>query len=228
MGRDPIGYSLLSLYLYLENNPLRDVDPTGRMPQMVAGALAGCGASAVWSAGGSAIVNLPNIGNVGTYCCSVGCAGLGGCVSGAIFGALPSFATGCIGGAIGSLVEGLCNNVCQGTPLDGCALFSMVASTVAGCIGGASTDADADNLDTVMNLVGLNVGVWGGLCAAGGGGGPNIGGGPVCCTFGSGGAIWSETVNANFGEAPGAACRREADGWLWDYDFWGARQGACN
>jgi RHS repeat-associated protein len=228
LTRDPIGYKLLSLYLYVSNNPHLYSDPSGHMPQMVAGALAGCGAAGISAGIGSAIVNLPNIGKPGSYCCSVGCDSLGGCVSGAIFGAIPSVATGCIGGAIGSLVGSLCNNACQGTPIDGCTLFSAAVSAVMGCIGGAAADADGDNLEIVMNLIGLNVGIWSGLCsAAGGGGGPAIGGGPVCCTFESGGTIWSETVTGNFGEDAGGTCARAADGWLWDYQVIASRSGGC-
>ena len=225
-SRDPIGYRLLSLYLYVRNNPQLLNDPSGHMPQMLAGALAGCGVAGFWSAVGSVFINLPNIGNPTCFGCSVGCDSLGGCIGGALFGAVPGFWSGCIGGAIGSLVSSLCNSLCQGDPIDGCDFFGLAVNLVLGCIGGATGDADG-KFEGLMEAIGLNVSVWTSLCSAAVGDRPSLGG-PACCTFLSGGTIWSESVSCGFGVTPASCCASAADGWLWDYHVLASRAGKCS
>jgi hypothetical protein len=229
LGRDPIGYSLLSLYLYTNSNPQNNIDPSGHMPQAIGGALAGCGISGASSALGSALVNFPNIGNFGGYCCSVGCDAFGGCLSGAIFGAFPSFITGCVGGALGSAVASLCERACKGEPLNGCELYGLAFNVVLGCFSGYAAEYSTAKIEALMIAIGLNVAAWTELCDQAGGmpGGPQLGG-PVCCTFSSWSTIWSQTVQSNFGETPADACQRAGDGWLWNYNVVASRGGGCS
>lgn len=226
LGRDPIGYLEREylLYLMLSNKALKGLDPTGHST-----ILAGCGLGAVGGVIGSAVANISIIlqGQYSTACCNIGCDAFGGCIAGAITGAFPSIAGGCLGGVVGSLASSVCQSVvCGGEPVGQCTFINALISGVLGCLGGAAADADGDNLNTVLTLMGINSSIYGSMCS-GGGSGPSLGGGLVCCAFSSGGSIWSETVNTNPGESPGDACRRRGNGWIRTWLVMGASGGDC-
>lgn len=50
----------------------------------------------------------------------------------------------------------------------------------------------------------------------------------VCCTFESGGKMWSESVTAYDGDSPGTCCRKRANGTLWDWTVFSSGEGPCS
>ena len=51
---------------------------------------------------------------------------------------------------------------------------------------------------------------------------------PVCCTFKSGGVIWSESYSCDHPATPAGCCQERAEGWFWGWQVEGARSGNCD
>ena len=235
LGRDPIEYGFLkNLYCFVGDNPCRDVDPSGMIvipPQLVAG-VGGCGLGFTMSFVGALVVNSLTDTDNG-FCCAV-CSGVTGCITDAAIAAAavtsPTFVpyAGCIGGVIGSGVGEACLHVfCGKNHMDACTWFNALTSGALGCLGGFAHDAESTrvSLGVLLGVLGLDVGVLSAACDPLLRIGEDI---DACCTFSTTfGGVWSETVECNFGENAAACCARAADGYLWDYDVWFARLGAC-
>lgn len=153
LSRDPAEYLAgTSLYAY-SARPFVEVDPSGALPQVVAGCLAG-------GAGGFAGGLIGSWTWRGALCGAFAGATTGCCIS-----ALPP--AGCICGAFGGLVENVC--LALGGP-DGlgditvCELTNMLIDAALGCLGGRAAEVGDAQLDWILGFLGLNSAAWGQLC----------------------------------------------------------------
>ncbi len=157
-SRDPIGYDARdwNLYRYVSNGPTTFSDPTGRE---AAAALGGCVAGAIGAGVGTLLVQWWN----GRGWCwkKAGCSAVGGCVTGGLIGAFPSWQAGCIGGGLGSLATAACEAAAglRG-PLDKCDVYNMTLNVVLGCISGISAEAAQSKIEVILTLLGFDAAVW--------------------------------------------------------------------
>ena len=235
LGRDPIGYAYREYlrYEYARARALIGSDPTGMMGQIVGGALVGCGVQ-----GGITLVySLINGDSFCNCACKSGVDCLFGALAGALATAFPNW-SGCIIGIAGGLAAGVTGEACS-MACDGkqgnvtCAVASALITGIIGCAVEAAVDDNTPGLSLLENtlwqvvsrLIGSDIA---GLCDFFGPPGQPQVPGLACCTFQSGGTIWSESVNTNPGETSGQACARRADGILWDYHVVASREGSCS
>ncbi len=119
-------------YTYAMGSPTRFVDVDGEMPQMVVGAIVGCGIGAL----GSGLMAAGSGGNVWK---AAGCACLGGGIAGALSAAMPGVLGGAAGGGLGALAGRVCNcgfkKSFTGNGLEG-TLVAIGGGAIGGAIGG--------------------------------------------------------------------------------------------
>lgn len=141
LQRDAAGYvDGQSLYLYASANPILRSDPLGLDPTIVGGMLIGCGVS-----GAISLVTGWLDDRSGCQCL---CDGIGGCLWGALSGAiLTKFPTlgGCMFGAASAIskraIRPICDKIC-GAPTsenENCELLAFLASVIFGCVAGKAS-----------------------------------------------------------------------------------------
>lgn len=213
------------------------VDPRGLLGHIAGGALIGCGVPGGWSVAQSLIS--------GDSFCACSCKGIISCGFGALGGALaaaaPTYA-GCIYGIVSGLTSGAVKQYCKVACGEGnanvtCAMSTALITGAVGCIISHAAGASPEPLQKLEQLM-WNIAsriVGHDLAAMCGEVFPDdplfpavpppIG--TACCTFSSWGTIFSRSVELRPGEVETAACNREAQGYLWDWDVVGARNGRC-
>ncbi|NLE37604.1 MAG: hypothetical protein GX621_06220, partial [Pirellulaceae bacterium] len=163
LSEDPIGFDAgdANLYRYVGNGPLTGVDPSGQVPQ----AVAGCFAGSVVSGGTSFIINWWNGDSAGTAAKKAGCAALGGCIQGAAIATFPGPVGGCLGGVVATLAENAClAGAGLRGPLNACDALNLIVNAMVGCIGGLAAEADDANITLIAGLVGLDATILTSLC----------------------------------------------------------------
>ncbi len=158
--RDPIAYKggYSNLYCYCGDEPLNHFDPTGKV------ALGGCLVGGAVSGGTTALIAFLNGESWECIGKKAACAGLGGCIQGAVLAQFPSTVGGCIGAALGNLATAACEaGLGAGGPLGPCDAISFAVNTFLGCAGGYGADA-GENIQWILGFLGFDQATIGNLC----------------------------------------------------------------
>ena len=248
LSEDPVGYPLkpslplfigsnttaaqVNLYAYVNNNPLSNVDSTGRIGHKVGGTLIGCGAGVLYSGVHSILVGD----SFCQGCCKATISCLFGALGGAVAAAAPGY-EGCIVGFVSGIAESaskqLCHYVCgHGENADfTCAVATAIVNGAVGCLVEGMAEAEP-------TPAGEKVAKWAWqilsrrtgydiyqICYLTSQPAPPPAKTFACCTFEHNGVWWSESVECGAGQAAQAACASRADGRFIDWKVVFARPG---